>query len=207
MAYLDVWELVDKSTFNGQEALNVFFYQNTDSTTPPAGSSDLVSQYIATVLPKLVQVQGNNVLHTEISARNLFSPSDNHTESISTAGAVTGDLMPNFNAFGFKMTQDNGAVKNGAKRFAGVSESAATDGVVTDSATIGALDDLATAMGQTLTVGVANVFAPVIIKRILETTGYRLPTSFGEAIIGLVIEVAWNTLLTSQTSRKIGVGA
>lgn len=208
MALFDIYEITDKSVFFGQEVDNIYFYQQTSAVDAP-DAADVAAAYIGQVLPDVCDIQNVEVLHTEIIVRNLFNVSDNAVVSISEPGTGSGaaDLFPVFNAVGFKLNQDNGAVKNGAKRYAGCPEANATDGVIDSAGFITTLDALGDTLDDVLLHGIIPTFVPVVVKRLLSGSDYVLPDNLGDAVFGTIVEAVWNTLITSQNSRKIGVGS
>jgi hypothetical protein len=206
MAFQDVYELIDFQQLYGQAVLNVYFYQNNNVLQGDASAEDLVTSWIAQVLPDIQLIQSADILHNEVSARNLFNEADNFSQAISEVGDTAGDSMSSFNAVGFALVQDNGAIRNGAKRIAGILEAAAVDGVITDTNYIDNLSILGDQIADVLTLDALDTFVPVIVQRILDGGAYRLPESFGEAVLGAVLEGVFNVLITSQTSRKVGVG-
>lgn len=207
MAFNDIYELTDVMTQKGQTIYNVYYFRQ-NNLSVPTSASDLLDSFEGSLLPEVLDIQGADVLHTTLKARNLFNEGDNAERAISEAGnGGATDEFPVFTALGFTLGQDNGAVKNGAKRFAGIPEAAALDGVINDAAFIVAVLALQTALETVLPVGLAAVWSPVIVKRIAEIGGgYRLPANAGEAVYGTVTDVEYNPVLTSQVSRKIGRG-
>lgn len=206
MAFQDVYELVDVQDMAGQEVLNVYFYENNNALNGGATAADLANAFVEQVLPSIIAIQSDNVTHTEIRVRNLFAPADNHVLAVSEEGVNGTDTMPTFNAIGYRLVQNNGAIRNGAKRIAGVPEEVSTDGVLTGTTYLEALDTLGEAMASTLSILLADVFMPVVVGRVLDGGQYRLPESAEEAVLGAIVEAVFNVLVTSQTSRKIGVG-
>lgn len=208
MAFGDVYELIDVQELAGQEVLNVYFYrQNNLAVTVTA--DDLIDSYVGQVLPELAATQTDNILHTSIRARNLYTPADSAVQAISVSGdRAVGDYVSTFNAIGYRLDQDNGSVKDGAKRFAGYHESDTADGVITDPAMVALLTTLAAALTGTLDFGILATWLPIIVKRILVSPGvYRLPDNAGETVYGSITDAVFNPLVTSQVSRKIGVGS
>jgi hypothetical protein len=205
----DIFEVVDVSTLDGQEVLNVYFYKRTAEVLVGNVAQQVADTFATNVLSPICQIQTPDILHTEIRVRNLFYEPDTYVKVISEPGTNT--LSSNseaaFNAIGFKLTQDNGAIRNGAKRYGGVPSTVFNDGVVTDADMIGYLVALGAELilGQPLGI-VAGAIAPVIVKRILDGGSYRLPTNSGEAVTGNLTEAQYNANETSQTSRKIGNG-
>lgn len=204
----DVYQLVDEQVQESQRVLNAYFYR---LDTPVIGNAAqfLAEAFIDEVLPKILDIQGDEVTHTAITVTNLFNESEAHTELISEAGTVAGaDLLPTFNAVGFRLIGDNAAVRDGQKRFAGVPEGFQTNSVITNAPYIADLATLAIQLAAGLFIGLdADALIPVIVQRILVSPGtYRLPDNSGEAVLSEVIDALFNIDVTSQTSRKIGRG-
>lgn len=153
---------------------------------------------------------------TEVTARNLFDPTEASGKSYNLMGLSPGggNAMPTFVSFAVTLNHDNpGAIRPGAKRIMGpeegysfengVIEGASYSGISTNLARLA--DPLTEAVG-----GLVQLAQPVIVKRIAEivagVTRYRLPVNQAEAIIGYVFEAVLNRYLTSQVTRKRGRG-
>lgn len=203
----DVFMVTDISQCLGQECINVYFYRQ--NVVGDNSADDVLDSFEGQVLPAVLALQTDDVLHTTLIAQNLYTPSERASRTISEVGANTGgNTMNNFTAYGFSLNQDNGAIRNGSKRIVGVQDDVSVDGVITDATYIDLIADLAGVLATTLDLGIIATFVPTIVKRILVSAGeYRLPANSGEAVLGSVVEAVWNPLLTSQTSRKVGVGA
>jgi hypothetical protein len=122
-------------------------------------------------------------------------------------------LLPTFNAISIALNGDNPAVKSGRKRFAGIPEDFQDDGVIVSAGAIAGLANLENNLESAVTVGTViqdPVFQPVVIQRVRTGTPgnyqYRLPSASGEAIFSKVVVAAFNAIITSQISRKIGKG-
>lgn len=203
----DIYQIVDVSVLNGQECLNVFFYRRTAEVLVGNPAQQVADTYDASMLSAILPIQSGYVLHTEIRVQNLFDPSDQYTKVISEAGTwPVVDDNP-FNAIGFRLQQDNGDIRNGAKRFAGTADDMSSQGVIDNTDLITALLVTGGALIAGLDIGiVADAIVPVIVKRILDGGHYRLPENSGEAVYGNVVGALYNTDITSQVSRKIGRG-
>lgn len=208
MALNDVYQLVDVQGYDGQQILNVYFYQQRAAILAGNIPQQLADTFEATVLPDILSNQTSDITHTELRVTNLFNPAENTTSLISEPGANgSGDTGAPFVAAGFRLRQDNGALRNGAKRIAGLPDSYDTDGIISSPTAIAGLLAVGAAMVLGLDAGiVSNAFLPVIVGRILDGGNYRLPENLGEAVIGTVLEALMNVNMTSQTSRKIGRG-
>lgn len=203
----DVYQLIDIQDMEGQEVQNVYFYR---LDTPVIGNAAqfTVEAFIDTVLPDILPVQAANITHTSITAKNLFDPTEEYTELISSPGTAGTDSMSTFNAIGFRLIGSNAAVRDGAKRYAGILDGAQEDGVINDSGTLANLLILGTTLAAGLAIGLdIDALIPVIVQRILVGGNYELPTTQGDAVLSPIIDALFNVNVTSQTSRKIGVGA
>lgn len=206
----DIFEVIDEQKLYGQTILNVYFYKQAAVVLTGDVPQQIADTFETNVIPAVAALQTGDILHTAIHVRNLFNPAENTTSLISIPGskyAAAADTAPSFNSLGMRLKQDNGAIKNGSKRYSAFSVNDATDGVVTDATLITNL----LALGAELITGqpigiIANAILPIIVKRILDSGEYRLPATSGEAVIGNVTDALYNAQVTSQTSRKVGVG-
>lgn len=209
MAVGDVYQVVDTQTQFGQTELNVYYYQVQSESISDNNAQSVCNAFITHVIPVVTPIQDLSVVHTSVSAKNLFNESDAHTELISLAGTAGGsDPMTTFNAFGFRMTGVNHAVRNGEKRIPGVVESQTTDGIFTGSGVVTALNAVAAILFSDMPWGLlaAEVLIPVIVKRIKDGSSYRLPATSEEAVLSHIVDATFSPLVTSQVSRKVGRG-
>lgn len=209
MANNDVYQVVDKQLFAGQEVLNVYFFKMTDAPAGYTDASAVTAGFIANLLPTILTCQTADVLHTSIKARNLYNVSDAHEELVSEIGEDEAGYQNVFDAYGIRLVGDNAAVRGGSKRYAGVQDDAVEDGVVISLAIQGFLSDLATALATGVPFGLldAGTLVPVIVKRLLIGGNYELPTNSGDAILSVIVDSLVDALVTSQVSRKVGRGA
>lgn len=209
MAVGDVYQIVDTQIQQQQTCLNVYYYKVTSESITDNKAADVVTAYITTVLPAVAATQDDDVTHTSVSAKNIFDDTDAHEELISVGGGLgTGEILGTFEAVGFRLIGDNASVRNGAKRYPGITESGVTDGVITQTALITALNALAAVLFADLPWGLlaAEVLIPVIVKRNKVGSEYELPTSPETAVLSHIIDALWSPVVTSQVSRKVGRG-
>jgi hypothetical protein len=212
----DVYELTLAQVDRGQTVNNVFFYhqQYEFVTTLPTHAQVLAEEWRDQILPAIRAFQPAEILTTGVRVRNLFNVSDGYDLALSLAGlGGAAEQYSTFNAVGFALNGDNPAVKNGAKRFTGINEVHVDDGVISGAVMPGLLNNVADALEQPVLVGLViedPVFVPVIVKRVREgvpgSYTYRLPETTVEAVLSQVVVAVWNAIITSQLSRKIGVG-
>lgn len=219
MAVGDLYELTDVQTFQGQLVVNVYYYHQELEFVPgpPTRAQVLAENWVTQKLPSVTGCQAGDVTHTSVSVRNLFDPGDQFEKLISVTGNYAGggnqETLPAFNALSFTLSGDNAAVRSGKKRLAGIPEPTQSDGVIVDPGFVANGAALSAALAGYVTVGAViqdNVFAPVVIKRVRTGTPgnyqYRLPQTSAEAVISRIAAAAFDLLVTSQLSRKIGVG-
>lgn len=204
----DIYQIVDVQTLAGQTCIDVYFYKRTAPVLAGNLAQEVADTFDTSVMPDILAIQSSLVLHTELRVTNLFDDSDKFVKIISEAGTQTvGQDDSPFDAIAFKLEQNNGAIRNGAKRYPGVLSDYAEEGVITDTGFITLLVTLGASLILGLDIGVvANAIVPVIVKRILDGGGYRLPTNSGEAQSGQLTDALFNPNLTSQVSRKYGRG-
>jgi len=202
----NVYELVDTYTALGQQMKNVYFYQI--GTGLSFDAQNLVDDWIANVLPDIRSVQTADIIHTAVSARNLFNPAETGETLHSLAGthAGMGERLSPFAAFGFTLARQTAATKSGKKRVYAGGEGVVNAGLISDGSYLTELLALATEFAATITVSLVQRWFPVIVKRILEGTSYRLPVSQAEATVNGVDAGLVSSIVTTQNSRKIGVG-
>lgn len=203
----DVYQIIDTQEMAGQKVLNVYFYKVTLSVLG-ADASDVTAAFIDQMLPDIVAVQATDVVHTSVKATNLFHDTDVNEALISEPGILGDASLGTFEAYPFRLAGDNGSVRGGAKRIAGVTEDGISDGVVTDAGLLTTLTNLGIQLSAAMLWGTLDggTLAPVIVKRILDAGNYRLPATSGEAVLSNIIDAIFSPLVTSQTSRKVGRG-
>jgi len=218
MAQGDIYELTDVQRLYGQTVYNVYYYRQdlVFLLGLPTTAQVVLEAWQAQKLLHIQNIQSTDLVHTEIRVRNLFDATDAFSKSVSVTGlsADTGGTMSAFNAWAFVMEGDNASVRDGAKRIAGVVEAHQADGVFNaDAAIVGLFNQTATRLEGALEIGTlitSPVFLPVVVAR--NRTGvpgsyqYNLPQTQVTANWSNIVNVLWKALITSQTSRKVGVG-
>jgi len=211
----DVYAVTLRQMMLGQRVTNVFFYEQFAAFTPTSGTvaADLAQTFGNVVMPGINNIQPTDVVNVQIDVENLFVGAD-VGQSIETGGGGFGtNSISTFNAPAFKLAVPAKTTRSGSKRIAGVANNLVTDGVFTDATYIGAASTLEGLMTQNLAglaPATANVFRPVVVKRIKELiagkTKYRLPNVIGEKIVQVVVDVVFQLIMSTQNSRKIGRG-
>lgn len=215
MALNDLYEVTLKARLFEQDVYNVFHYSQT-ADVPKKGAShaaDLAEQFEEGFLPVLRSQTSTQLHYQEIAVRNLFQPAEKASRLLAVSGQVaSSEAMPGFNAFGVRLQGSNAAVRDGQKRFAGVPEGAQAAGVIEAAylVSLALLEDMIVSVLRDALTDLIETYTPVIVKRVIEglkpTQTYRLPTNAAEAVVSVITGAQAATLVTSQTSRKIGKG-
>lgn len=220
MAVGDIYEVTYTGRLYSQQVSCVFHYeQDLDYVSlEPTKAHDVLNSWNAQVLPKMLPLMTSDMAQDSIRVRNLFNSTEK--AELLLGGTGTYDLgagaetLPSFVAVSFSLTGDNAAVAQGQKRIPGISEAAQVDNVLVTAAGASArwqtfADQLKTPL-KSHPAMLSDIWLPVIVKRVREglpgAYTYRLPSSQAEKIVSHILVAAFNILLTSQISRKIGVG-
>lgn len=149
MAIGDKFTLKDKYIFLDEECMNVYYYEQTAGSV---GAEALAQQWVADILPLILEFQHANAVHSAIEVNNLLDDEDFHTEVLTTdnAGLLLGETLPRYNAWGFRKNRANSSYRNGSIRIAGIAEGS-QDGGVAGSAALEDLGTFAAAIGGELT--------------------------------------------------------
>lgn len=203
----NVYRIVDDYTVLGQECSNVYFYQIGSGLF--TAIEELLPLYIEQVLPDLLALQQPEVVHTRVSIQNIFNLVEYAEELMNEEGTNTidGEPLPPFVAASFTLLRETPATRSGKKRYYIASEDSTDSGFWTgDIIALG--NTLATQLQAPLTIGLIQTLFPVIVKRIEEAPDeYRLPETMAEATVNGVEDAFFSLLVTTQNSRKIGVGS
>lgn len=200
MAVGDFYRLIDYQTMQGQQIVNLYDYQQTAIYTPVGfnEASDLCDSFNNQMLPSIVAVQSEQVVHTLLTCGAFGSFTDFGTLiPDTTTGVVTGGALPSFVGWGFKLQRTTRLTRHGSKRIAGVAESWQQNGVAdTPFATPGGV--LAAKFSIALQVDGTDIFTPVILHIDPVT---HLPTESNIISLGIYRG------LTTQKSRQPGHGS
>jgi len=148
-------------------AFNVFYYKEIVSDPTNNDSQGLADQFSLNVDPVIRALQTNIVSTIAINVENIIPSADNTYLSYAPntrQGIAGGEALPPYAAWAFRLNRNNSAVRNGAKRFWGVSEADQLAGVAI-AAAITRLDACAAALAQTWGVpGSTSLYQPRIFR-------------------------------------------
>jgi len=206
MATVDVIEIKDIQTLAGQELMNVYFYE---VLQPGLTLEDYSDAFLADVMPAIRDAQTNDLVHTQLDVRSIYSPSATYTVFHTLPGTRFGtdhETLPRHDAFSFTLSGEDNSTRPGGKRLAGVAEDDQADGVISGTlATI--LGAIADAFVASLTAGgLADAMRPTIVKRVIEVvegvTRYKLPETLVATVLNTIIDAGIGILVSTQNSRK-----
>ena len=218
MALGDVYQVVVEQRLFGQAVLNAYYYEERLSyiDTNPTHAQTVAERFEELVVPSLLVPAPTDLQFERLTVKNLFDPADGYTLVLGATGTgqAGGDVDTAFSSVSVELVGETTATRRGAKRFAGVVDEMTADGVINIAGAIVMYQGIADALVVPLTVGVVvqdPVFRPCIVKRVREGVPgdyvYRLPETIGEKVTNLVVATLLDLVITSQVSRKIGVGS
>lgn len=226
----ELYELVLNQTYFAQECVNRWNYVMEGTPSGVTGAYGLVFSAGAILegdppdLPTggmmaiLQALQDSQVVFVQISARNVYDPTDFYTYAWTTpiTGAVSGGGVSPSVAWGFRTNRVRADVRRGQKRFVGVALSDSANGGLFTGGAITRQNNMATAMtvpvyytegGNSLT------YAPAVCKREKYTTpagnpAYRYYASESAQLAQTVTGIIWERLPNTRTqgSRQYGRG-
>lgn len=200
MASTNRYELKLRSIYGSYECFNVFHYKQTSGT---GGALELASSFEMQVLDDLKGITLTTVSYPDIEVVNLDDPTDFcvYSTITHTAGTRSGDGLPAFVAWGFRLNRATREVRNGYKRFVGVSETDQAGG----SSVAGiqsALDAVELALSTALThAGTGSSWDLVIMRVTRNPEDPELPL-VGYVYTDFPVADVTHYALTTQNTRK-----
>lgn len=194
MAVGEIYRLTDFQTYGGQVCLNVYFYRQS-TAVGSGGAAGCISAWVQDVLPLVIAVQQAGVLHTRVEVLNITDGFEVSSADLvaNNQGTRSGEGLPSYAAWGFRLLRGSMLTRHGAKRLVGVSE---TD-VVGNLPVSGFLSNLALTaniFATDIVMTSDSTYQPVIVKRPI------VPGS-GDPVFSYVIGGQF-TYATTQNTRK-----
>lgn len=190
-------------------SFNVFYYKEIVNIPGSDDSTELAAQFALNVDTVIRVIQADIVSTININVENIIPSADNTYLAYSPGtrtGAQTSGSLPPYAAWAFRLNRNNSAVRNGAKRFWGVSEALQEDGV----AVAGAVTDLtavASALGATLgTPGTTSLYQPRIFRAGRPEKTIPAKTIPALAQADFDVAAANYVQISTQNSRKFLAG-
>jgi hypothetical protein len=181
-------------TYASRNCLNVWFYHQTAGS---GDSEELWAKFDDVILPLMAPIQNSGVSYITLEVLNLSNLDDFKSQTPSTiVGTLTGDALAAFVASSFIFHRSTRQVRNGSKRFTGLTETAINGDSIAGGLQ-SAMLALAEAMGDALEDVEGNVWEPMIAKR--HSTGTPPVTTY--TLYGIT-GCDFRVLYTTQNTRK-----
>lgn len=204
MATNDIVQLTVSGTYLSQQWMNVFHYK---VITPQTVYDPItvMDAFASDVMGNILQVCVSLWSFTTIDFKNLTNALDIASNGYTVAGGVSGDGLPAFAAWAFRLNRASALTRHGHKRFTGVPESMQTNGSASGTAP-SILASIASILASDLVEDSQNdknfTLRPVIVGRTLNQSGdYELDLSKINTILS-----AQYVNLSTQNTRKAGRG-
>lgn len=191
---------IDARTMHlGRETHNVFHYR-VASRDEGITYADVANHFEDWWTSKVAPIQSANAQLDLVEITNLTNGLDIHQSTFTTNGLLSGDDLPSFCSWGFRLIRTTRLTRHGSKRFVGVIE-AQTVGNEPISTFLDELSTTAVGLKTGILVSGTTIditLTPVIIGRTKNVSGvYELDTTK----VNLVADAEF-TALTTQNSRK-----
>lgn len=211
MATGDIFQLkLNQNVAGRQENLmNVFYFRQTSSV---GTASSVIKAFEDTWQPTILAMQNEAIRHSSIEVVNLFTVDDFAVQTYAPnekSGTSIGDMLPIHDAVTFRLVRTSRDIRNGYKRFSGLSEPVQQGGVITNPDFIVILNAMASAMEGSIEYDEdSSTFEHIVLKRVRSGAGtpedpykYRLPLTSAEAVYSNPSSVLVNLFVRHQVSR------
>lgn len=205
MGFTDAFEVRVEAEYYAQQMVQVWHVEQVGAQTAEA----IANAFVTSVLNVMLPAQSARILYRRIDVASFSDPlnffSDDLAGIVGTRGHLATDDFPTFVTVTFRANRVRTDVRHGFKRIALYGEDVSINGGFIAAAQFAFLEGtLAPAMLGSWGPGVAEWF---IVKRVKVGTIYRLPINAGEYVAYRPITIAVNPRFSTQSSRKVGVGA
>lgn len=198
MAIGELYRVIDRQTLQNQLVLNVYWFEQSAGT---GGADDCAEAYIQDIGALVRAFQSNQLTHNRVDVTNMDDPTDyvEKAWTANNAGSLTGEVLPPYVVFAFRLNRVSRDVRHGQKRYSGIVEGSIENGVPV-SGTLTLLNNLATALAQPISWSSGDgTYDPKIVKR----TGTSPNFTYTPYAVGSAQFVRFS----SQNTRKVGRGS
>lgn len=163
----DLIRLTDRQTYQGQEMLNVYYYNVESSVGTTTGYLEsFINSWQTALQTAILNIQADATLHVALEAVNLTNAIDFASEIVNLPGnvpAAADALMPSFNCITFLLRRASLATRHGYKRYGGMVDGYASGNNVALSTTL--TNPIRTGLNLLLTDSFGNTYRPIIVGR------------------------------------------
>lgn len=162
----DLLRITDAQTYLGEEVLNIYYYRSV-SITPIGneGYGTILDWFETEILEPVTQIQVSALVHNQLTIVNMTNGIDFLERAIDVPGEIAADeseCLPSYVATGFRLIRESLVTRNGAKRYAGLSEQYTTGNEVLWTGA--AQTDIEDALAADVYLGAVLSAEPVIVK-------------------------------------------
>lgn len=123
-------KLFQSFKIGGLEILNVFYYKQLTPGVTSEGAAHLAGEFEAILGPPIRNIQNEAIIWQSLEVANIIPGPDFVTNPYTNVtGQVSGESLPPFVTWSYRLNRSTSASRNGQKRFAGVTETSQDDGV------------------------------------------------------------------------------
>lgn len=209
----DIYRITFTQTYGvgGQECINVFYYKQITDGGVSEGAEALLPAFQTEIYPHIEAVQSAIIYTLSILVENVVPSADNAQQSFSPSAEPserTGDPLPPYATYAFRLNRSTNASRHGQKRFAGVSESDQNAGLATGTI-VPLLETLAGKLDDVIGGPPPDTatYQPVIYR--VGRPGKTIPQKIIPALIpaSFAISTGQYVGISTQNSRKYNVGS
>jgi len=198
MAVGDVYRVLDYQAMFGSQILNVYYYEQVAAFTPDIVESEsFIQDWFTEMQPAILEVQNDIVTHPTITISSLASFTDFWSATNGGAGQVSGECLPPFVCWAIRLNRVSRIVRNGQKRYAGVSESQQENGIIGTGTPTTNLELLAEKLATIIDHDGVPTWKPIIVRLAPGDVVTAKSDIAGGTVVGI----------SSQNTRKYGRGA
>lgn len=178
---------------------NVYYFQRLTNIDPWSNTA-IANEFIADILPVVCAALSVDFVSTGVACRNIDDALDNPVfVADTTAGAITGEHMPDFNSVMLLMrTNRRGRSYRGRKHYGPIAKSDVIEDVLVAGA-VTRFDAISTAIIAGFTDANGNTFVPVVFSRSISQSSVN-PTNI---ITSDVTAILLNKSIGTMRRRKI----
>lgn len=209
LALDDIVRITSRSTFLGQNMLNVWFYQAVQLGTL-VSYEEVVSQWRAEYVTHILPLTADSCMLTEVIIENLTNEVDIEAYPFDDVGTGGEDYSPSFSAWGFILNRATKLTRHGHKRIGGLTESMLS-GNAPVAGMLTSLNGAAAWMGADFVKDPLPPGDPIFTLRpVIIGRTEQAPAGSGKYVLDLskvnnVLSAQFRGL-TTQVTRKMGRG-
>lgn len=193
----NIIQFIDYQKYLGVQVLNVYYYRVKPEGAPSTVTyAEMADAFKTKVITPLATNQADNLEHEVLEIRNLTNKLDIYVVNVGIMGGNAGEALPAFMTHAIRLLRSSLATRHGYKRYAGVTETAIVDGVVSaQSYTV--YNAFAVKLAEEI-----NVAANMILKPIILGKGFYAGMNAINAPYSDVLSAEYRGVSTQNTRKR-----